>query len=91
VQANGSIKDGYDLGNILPANMSLADALSDLTLQFQIQGGGTKMKAGDIVVPEPTTAGLIGVGRWALLARRRRRCETVVSTSLCRSHATVGK
>ena len=73
VQANGSIKDGYDLGNILPANMSLSDALSDLTLQFQIQGGGTKMKAGDIVVPEPTTLGLIGVGAMGLLARRRRR------------------
>ena len=73
VQANGSIKDGYDLGNILPANMSLADALSDLTLQFQIQGGGTKMKAGDIVVPEPTTLGLIGVGAMGLLARRRRK------------------
>ena len=74
VQANGSIKDGYDLGNILPANMALSDALSDLTLQFQIQGGGTKMKAGDFVngVPEPTTLGLIGVGAMGLLARRRK-------------------
>jgi hypothetical protein len=42
-------------------------------LQFQIQGGGTKMKAGDIVVPEPTTLGLIGVGAMGLLARRRRK------------------
>src|SRR5260370_3785670 len=71
--ATGSIPDGYDLGDILPANLQNADLTQDLTLNWQVQNGGLTLKVGDIVVPEPTTLGLIGVGATGLLARRRRR------------------
>src|SRR5205823_2142365 len=72
-QTAGAIPDGYDLGAVLPANLSESDLIQDLTLNWQVQSGGVILKAGDIVgalaVPEPTTLGLIGVGAMCLLAR----------------------
>ncbi len=70
-QTAGAIPDGYDLGAVLPANLSEADLIQDLTLNWQVQSGGVVLKNGDIIVPEPTTFGLIGIGAMGLLARRR--------------------
>ncbi len=71
-QTAGAIPDGYDLGAVLPAGLTDADIISDMTLNWQVQSGGVILKAGDMVVPEPTTLGLIGVGAIGLLARRRK-------------------
>src|SRR4051812_17755627 len=75
-QTAGAIPDGYDLGMVLPTNLTEGDVTQDLTLNWQVQSGGVVLKAGDIVgalsVPEPTTLGLIGIGAIGLLARRRR-------------------
>ena len=68
----GQIPDGFDLGNILLPNLPTATLLTDLTLQFNVKGGGLGLKAGDLVVPEPTMLSLIGFGAMGLLARRRR-------------------
>ena len=70
-QTSGAIPDGYDLGMVLPTDLTNQDLISDLTLNWQVQSGGVVLKAGDIV-PEPTTLGLIGVGAMGLLARRRK-------------------
>ncbi len=72
-QTAGAIPDGYDLGAVLPVGLTDADLIQDLTLNWQVQSGGVVLKAGDVVVPEPTTLGLIGVGAMGLLARRRKR------------------
>ncbi len=72
-QTAGAIPDGYDLGMILPAGLTEQELLSDMTLNWQVQGGGVVLKAGDFAgIPEPTTLGLIGVGAVGLLARRRK-------------------
>ena len=71
-QTAGAIPDGYDLGNVLPLGLTESDVMSDLTLNWQVQSGGVILKAGDVVVPEPTTLGLIGIGAIGLLARRRK-------------------
>src|SRR5205807_9279498 len=72
-QTAGAIPDGYDLGAVLPADLTPADLIQDLTLNWQVQSGGVVLKAGDVVVPEPTTLSLIGVAAIGLLARRRAR------------------
>ncbi|MGB7158195.1 MAG: autotransporter-associated beta strand repeat-containing protein, partial [Tepidisphaeraceae bacterium] len=48
--------DGYDLGDLLASVPGGYDALSDLTIQYGVFGGGS-LVAGDlvIVVPEPTS------------------------------------
>ena len=74
-QTSGAIPDGYDLGMVLPTDLTVVDLTQDLTLNWQVQSGGVVLKAGDIVplgIPEPTTLGLIGVGAMGLLARRRK-------------------
>jgi PEP-CTERM motif len=72
----GSLPDGYDLGQILAAHMDIAALLPDLTLQWNVSGGGLTLKNGDIIaVPEPATLGLIGIGALGLLARRQRSRE----------------
>ncbi len=76
-QTAGAIPDGYDLGAVLPANLTEADLIQDLTLNWQVQSGGVVLKAGDIVVPEPTSLSLIGVGAVPLLARRRRASKRI--------------
>jgi hypothetical protein len=70
----GSLPDNYDLGQILATGLGVSDLTSDLTLQWNVSGGGLSLKNGDVVVPEPAAIGLLGVGALALFARRRRRC-----------------
>lgn len=70
---NGYLPDCTDLGPILAKNLDpqgLADALT-LTFNYtgsrQLSGG-----VAGLIVPEPTTLSLMGLGTIALLARRRR-------------------
>jgi fibronectin-binding autotransporter adhesin len=71
ILGGGSLPDGYDLGNVLPASLALADLTSDLTLQWNVSGGGFNLKSADIV-PEPVTLGMLAVTTLSLTARRRR-------------------
>ena len=69
----GSLPDGYDLGHILAQGLSISALTSDLTLQWNVSGGGLSLKNGDVtLVPEPATLGLVGLGALGLLARRQR-------------------
>ncbi len=72
-QTAGAIPDGYDLGMVLPANLTEADLMQDLTLNWQVQSGGVVLKAGDVVVPEPSELVVIGMGAMGLLRRRAMR------------------
>ena len=70
--------DNYDLGNLLPANLSLATLLQDLTLSYTTNGGGTSNVPATLIyqgsaTPEPTSLALLGVAAAGLLGRRRRR------------------
>jgi hypothetical protein len=65
------IPDHYDLGNVLPSGLTLADLLADLTLQFGVNGSFS-LKPAEVLVPEPMTLGLIGLGAMGLMARRRK-------------------
>jgi hypothetical protein len=58
---------------VLPTGLTVADLTSDLTLRWNVFGGGLTLKNGDVVVPEPSTLGLIGIGVVGLLTRRRKR------------------
>lgn len=66
------IADGYDLGDLLAGVPGGYNALSDLTVQYGVFGGGT-LVAGDlvVVVPEPASLALAFLGGGALLRRRR--------------------
>ena len=76
------IPDGYDLGNILPPYLDTSTLLNDLTLRFNIQGGGLFFSEGNLIVlPEPTALSLLGVGAVALLHRRRKR-NTIARQSI---------
>jgi hypothetical protein len=78
ILGGGSLPDGYDLGGILSPGLLMPDLLADLTLQWNVSGGGLSLKNGDIV-PEPATLGLLAIGAVSLLARHRRapgaRCD----------------
>src|SRR5205085_5396272 len=72
-QTSTSINDLYDIGDVLPAGLTASQLTQDLTLQFNVKGGGLGLKTADVVVPEPSTLALVGIGAGALLARRRKR------------------
>jgi hypothetical protein len=72
ILGGGSLPDGYDLGHILPTGLLMPDLISDLTLQWNVSGGGLSLKNGDIV-PEPGALGLVGLSLAGRLLRRRRR------------------
>jgi PEP-CTERM motif len=69
----GSLPDDYDLGQILATGLTISDLTSDLTLQWNVSGGGLSLKNGDVIVPEPATFGLIGLSAAGLLARRPKK------------------
>jgi hypothetical protein len=61
--------DGFDLGTVLPAGLSLAGLSNDLILRYSVFGGGSEQVAA--LVPEPgMIAGLMVMG-W--VGRRRKR------------------
>ena len=62
--------EGFDIGNVLATGLTPAQLTGDLTVKYQVLNGGS-LKAGDIVVPEPTSLALLGLGAASLLARRR--------------------
>ena len=67
------IVDGYDLGNILPGNLATSTLLANLTLKFQISGGGLSYKIAELIVtpsvPEPVMLSLMGIAAAGLLRR----------------------
>jgi hypothetical protein len=63
----GSLPDGYDLGQILAMGLGISDLTNDLTLQWNVSGGGLTLKNGDIV-PEPAMLSLFGIGAVAFLS-----------------------
>jgi hypothetical protein len=70
-----SVPDNYDLGAVLPTGLTAADLTADLTLQWNVFGGGLTLKNGDVTVPvpEPTTVGLVGLAAASMLLRRRKQ------------------
>jgi hypothetical protein len=69
--------DGFDLGNILPTGLTAQQLAADLTVSYQVLGQGNFAPA-EIIVPEPTSLGLIGVSALGLLGRRRRKTFSIV-------------
>ena len=58
--------------SFVSTNLSDVETENGLLSQFRASGSGTLDGVGD-VVPEPTTAAVLGLGAVGLLARRRRR------------------
>ena len=46
--------------------------VADLTVQYQVLNGGS-LKNGDLLIPEPSSLALLGLGAASLLSRRRRQ------------------
>ena len=70
---NGYLPDGTDLGPILAKNLDPQGLANALTLTFNYTGS-RQLSGGvaGLIVPEPTTLSLMGLGTIALFARRRR-------------------
>ncbi len=69
---NGYLPDGTDLGKILAPGLDPVQLASALTLTFNYTG--SRVLTGGVaglIVPEPTTLSLLGLGALGLLARRR--------------------
>jgi hypothetical protein len=64
--------DQFDLGAILPAHLPDATLLADLTVKYQSLNGGS-LKIADLLIPEPTGLGLMGLGAIGALGRKRRK------------------
>ena len=69
--------DGYDLGTLLASAGIGYNALSDLTVQYGVNGGGT-LTSGSLVIvggvaPEPASLVCLTAGVAGLFGRRRRR------------------
>src|SRR5438128_805856 len=70
--ASSSARARSTTGPTAPSRTA-AQLTQDLTLQFNVKGGGLGLKTADVVVPEPSTLALVGIGAMGLLARRRKR------------------
>ena len=74
----GITANPLDLGNILPLGLTTSQLQSDLSLYFNYDGSGAADPNGvpvGLIVPEPTTLSLLGLGAVGLLARRRRKAK----------------
>jgi hypothetical protein len=73
--SSGSLNGPFDLGNIFPTGMNVADLQSFLTVAiYAAPGGGGSPEFDLVVVPEPGTMSLLAIaGLGMLLIRRRRR------------------
>ena len=71
---NGFLPDGTDLGRILASGLDPAQLANALTLTFNYTGS-RQLSGGvaGLIVPEPTTLSLLGLGALGLLSRRRRK------------------
>ncbi|HTK78376.1 MAG TPA: PEP-CTERM sorting domain-containing protein, partial [Gemmataceae bacterium] len=68
--------DVFDLGNVYTAGTAFQTALNDLELDGNKTGGPAffyDFIDGSSATPEPASIGLLGIGAFGLLARRRRR------------------
>ena len=62
----------HDFGNVFPAGMDLDALEAYLTTAVYTGAKGTGQQQFDLVIPEPATMALLGLGGFGLLARRRR-------------------
>ena len=74
--ADGINSFSYDIGTILPSNLSYQELRLDLTLKYQVENDGGLVD-GEFPSPEPSTLALIGLGAMGILSRRWNRRLTV--------------